>query len=131
MDENAIEKLLVADWASGLRLTTVPQAMRRRSLTDELDFRSRAAVRLYGLWQSSLGTPEKVQEIASAIGLKESSDLEALSQGWAGQIGTWGLAPILLTDNEKLMARHMRAIRLQGQALPDSENIAAALDIPP
>lgn len=50
LDENAIEKLLVADWASGLRLTTVPQAMRRLSLTDELDFRSRTAVRLYGLW---------------------------------------------------------------------------------
>ena len=78
MDEIAIEKLLVDDWASGLRLTTVPQAMRRLGIADEVDARWRMASRFYVDWQSSLETPEKVREVASAVGLKNASDLEAM-----------------------------------------------------
>ncbi len=130
MDENEIERLLVDDWASGLRLTTVPQAMRRLGIADDIDSRWRIADRLYGHWQSSLETSEKVEEVASAIGLKNSSEREALSQRWLEQVGTWGRAPILLTENEKLVARHMWARHLQGQPLPRPENTAAALAIP-
>lgn len=130
MDDTAVEKLLVNDWESGLRLTTVPQAMRRLGIADNMDARWRTANRVYALWQSSLETPEKVQEVASAIGLKNSSDREALSQRWLDQVGSWGRASILLTDNEKLVARHMWGQHLQGQPLPRPENTAAALNIP-
>ena len=130
MDENAIEKLLVDDWASGLRLTTVSQAMRRLGFADDLDTRRRIANRLYGRWQSTLGTPGKVKEVASAIGLKDSSELEALSQRWLAQVGTWGRASIQLTDNEKLIARDIWARHLQEQPLPRPENTAVALAIP-
>lgn len=129
LNETAIEKLLVDDWASGLRITTVPQAMGRLGFEDDPEARWRMVDRLYGLWQSSLETPEKVQEIASAIGLKNSSEREALSHRWLDQVGTWGRAPILLTDNKKLMARHMWSRRLKGQPLIGPEDTAASLGI--
>ena len=130
LDESAIEKLLVDDWASGLRITTVPQAMRRLSFADNLDSRWRMADRLYGVWQSSLRTPEKVQEVATAVGLKNSSDLDELSQRWRNQVVTWGRASILLTENEKLTARYIWARHLEGEPLTQPENTAAALDLP-
>ena len=42
---------------------------------------------------------------------------------------TWGRASILLTQNEKLIARHILAGHLQGLPLPGSEDIATVLDI--
>ena len=130
MDENAIEKLLVDDWASGLRITSVPQAMHRLGFADDLDTRWRIANTIYDLWQSTLETPDKVQEVASAVGLKNSAEVEALSQHWLEQVATWGRASILLTDNEKLMARHIWARHLREQPLPRPENIETALNIP-
>ena len=129
MDENAIEKLLVNEWSSGLRLTTVPQAMHRLGFADHVDTRWRIANRLYDLWQSTLETPEKLRQVASAIGLKNSSDMQTLSQGWLDQVVTWERASILLTDNEKLIARHIWALHLQELPLPGSEKIEMALDI--
>ena len=129
MDEKAIEKLLVNDWASGLRLTTVPQAMHRLGFVDDTEARWRTANRLYDLWQSTLETPGKLQEVASAIGLKSSSEMEALSQSWLEQVVTWGRASIMLTDDEKLMARHIWTRHLQELPLPGFENIESALDI--
>ena len=130
LDENAIEKLLVNDWASGLRITTVFQAMHRLGFADDVDTRWRIADGLYAHWQSTLGSPEKLQEVASAIGLKSSSETETLSQHWQKQVVTWGLASILLTDNEKLIARHIWAHHRQELALPVPENIEVALGIP-
>ena len=129
MDENAIEKLLVDDWASGLRLTTVPQAMHRLGFADEIETRWHIANRLYDLWQSILASPEKMQSAASAIGLKNSSGLAALSQHWLRQVVNWGRASVLLTNNEKLVARHIWGRHLQGQPMPRPENTAVALDI--
>ena len=39
MDQNAIaiESLLIKDWASGLRITTIPQAMRRLGFSNDID----------------------------------------------------------------------------------------------
>jgi len=130
VDENAIEELLVKDWASGLRLTTVPQAMHRLGIADEVDTRWRIANTIYDLWQSILASPEKTQSAASAIGLKKPSQVEALSQRWLEQVVTWDRASILLTDNEKLVARYTWASHRQGQPLPQPENTSLALDIP-
>ena len=129
MDEYAIEKLLFNDWASGLRITTVPQAMQRLGIADDVDTRWRIANRIYDLWQSILASPEKIQSAGSAIGLKNSSGLEGLSQRWLEQVATWGRASILLTDNEKLVARHIWARHSQELQPTRPENIAMDLDI--
>ena len=104
--------------------------MGRLGIADDIDYRWRMANNLYGHWQSSLGTPEKVQEVASVIGLSRASDIGALSQRWLDQVESWGRAPILLTENEKLVARHVWTSHLQGQPLPLQENIVLALHIP-
>lgn len=127
MVANAIEKLLVNDWASGLRLTTVPQAMHRLGYADEIETRWHIANRLYDRWQSILASPEKMQSAASAIELEDASGLDP--QHWLGQVVTWGRASILLTNNEKLVARNIWNHHLRGQQLPPPENAVAVLDI--
>ena len=104
--------------------------MGRLGIADDIDYRWRMANNLYGHWHSSLGTPEKVQEVASVIGPNSASDIGALSQRWLDQVEPWGRAPILLTENEKLVARHVWASHLQAQPLPLQENIVLALGIP-
>ena len=39
MGKSDIEKLLITDWTSGLRITTVPQAMGWLGLADDPDLR--------------------------------------------------------------------------------------------
>ena len=66
--------------------------MGRLGIADDIDYRWRMANNLYGHWQSSLGTPEKVQEVASVIGPNSASDIGALSQRWLDQVEPWGPA---------------------------------------
>ena len=63
------------------------------------------------------------------MGIKNPVETEALSQRWLEQVVTWGLASILLTNNEKLIARHIRVRHLQELPLPRPEIIAVALGI--
>ena len=59
MDESAVERLLISDWALGFRITTVPQAMDRLGFADDLEARWELANRIEALWRRSLETPEK------------------------------------------------------------------------
>ena len=131
MDEKAVERLLISDWASGLRITTVPQAMSRLGIADDLEARWELANRMGALWHSTLETPEKIREVHSAIGLLADEERAALSQHWREQVGTWDRASILLTENEKLMARHILWGQRHGSHLPSPEDIGAAVDIGP
>ena len=131
MDEKAIEKLLIGDWASGLRITTIPQAMNRLGFADDLEIRWKIVSRMGALWHSTLETPEKVQEINSAIGSVTDEDQAALSQHWRNQVGDWDRTSILLTENEKLIARHILLCQRSGSRLPTPEDIGAAVDTGP
>jgi len=129
MDEKAVERLLISDWASGLRITTVPQAMSRLGFADDLETRWGMANRMDALWHSTLETPEKVREVNSAIGMMTDEERAALSQHWRNQVATWDRVSILLTDNEKLMARHILWCQKHGSRAPSPEDIGAAVDI--
>lgn len=131
MDEQAIETLLISDWASGLRITTIPQAMERLGFADDLEFRWNIVGRMDALWHSALDTPEKVQEVNSAIGLTGDQDRTAISQHWRNQVGDWDRTSILLTENEKLIARHILWCQRSGSRLPSPEDIGSAVDIGP
>ena len=131
MDQNAIEKLLISDWASGLRITTVPQAMRRLGIADDIDQRWAMANHMDALWHSTLEAPEKIQEVNSAIGLTTAEDQAGLTEHWRDQVGSWDRASILLTDNEKLMARHILYRRRYRSSLPSLEDIAASVGTGP
>ncbi|MCH7736485.1 MAG: hypothetical protein IH872_03685 [Chloroflexi bacterium] len=127
MDQDSIEKLLISDWASGLRITTVPQAMRRLGFADDPEQRWEMANRMDDRWHRTLETPEKVQEVGLAIGLITEGDQADLSQHWRDQVGSWDRASILLTDNEKLMARQILYRQKSDSSLPSPEDIAAAI----
>ena len=131
MDEKAVERLLISDWASGLRITTVPQAMDRLGFANDLEARWGLANRMDALWHTALETPEKVQEIDSAIGLMTDEDRSAFPQHWLNQVGAWDRASILLTDNEKLIARHILWCQRNGPRPPSPQEIGAALEIGP
>ena len=107
MGQSDIEKLLINDWASGLRITTVPQAMGRLGLADDPDLRWEITNPMNAMWHSSLETPEKVKEVHAAIGLTTEEEEAGLSRNWGNQVGSWDKASILPTDNEKLIARHI------------------------
>ena len=107
MGQSDIEKLLINDWASGLRITTVPQAMGRLGLADDPDLRWEITNPMNAMWHSSLETPEKVKEVHAAIGLTTEEEESGLSRNWGNQVGSWDKASILPTDNEKLIARHI------------------------
>ncbi len=131
MDKNAIEKLLISDRASGLRITTIPQAMHRLGFSDDLEHRWEMAHRMDALWHSTLETPEKVEAVNSAIGPMNDEDRASLSGHWHDQVGTWDRASILLTDNEKLIARHIPWCQRHGSRPPSPEDIGAAVGIGP
>ena len=61
MGKSDIEKLLINDWASGLHITTLPQAMGQLGLADEPDLRWEVANHMDAKWHSSLEIPEKVK----------------------------------------------------------------------
>jgi len=107
MGKSDIDKLLINDWASGLRITTVPQAMGRLGLADDPDLRWEITNPMNAMWHSSLETPEKVKEVHAAIGLTTEEEEAGLSRNWGNQVGSWDKASILPTDNEKLIARHI------------------------
>ena len=80
MGKSDIEKLLINDWASGLRITTVPQAMGRLGLADDPDLRWEITNPMDAMWHSSLETPEKVKEVHAAIGLTTEEEEAGLSR---------------------------------------------------
>ena len=131
MGQSDTEKLLINDWASGLRITTVPQAIGRLGLADDPDLRWEIANHMDAMWHSSLETPEKVKEGHAAIGLTTEEEEAELLQNWRNQVGNWDKASILLTDNEKLIARHILYRQKSRPELPSPGDIAATLGAGP
>ena len=129
MDQTAIaiESLLIKDWASGLRITTIPQAMQRLGFADDIDQRWEMTNHMDALWHSTLEAPEKIQEVNSAIGLTTEEERAGLTEHWRDQVGSWDRASILLTDNEKLIARHILYRQKYSSSLPSPEDIAATV----
>lgn len=131
MDENAIERLLISEWASGLRITTVPQAMRRLGMADDLEQRWQIANRMDPLWHSALEAPEKLQEVNLAIGRITEEEKAGLAKSWPEQVASWDRASILLTDNEKLIARQVLYRQKISSDRPSPGDIAEAVGIGP
>jgi len=129
MDEIAIENLLIKDWASGLRITTVSQAMHRLGIADDLERRWAIANRMDTLWHNTLETPEKLHEVNMAIGQITEEEQAGLSKSWRDQVRSWDRASILLTDNEKLIARHILFHQKTNVDLPTPDEIATTVAI--
>ena len=119
-----LQELLLQEWSSVLRLTTIPQAMQRLGVRDDLRLRWRVAGRLETLWRGALTSPEKRRGIAQALGRPfDESQVERFRQ----QVGTWDLASVALSEDEKLVARHILLHRRRGLPLPQAPGTAKAL----
>lgn len=110
-----LRELLLKEWSSGMRLTTIPQAMQRLGVEDDLRLRWRVAMELDELWRSVLTSPEKRVQIASAFGrpLDEIRD-----ERWRQQVSTWHMASVVLSEDEKLVARYILMGYREGSQLP-------------
>ena len=121
-----LEKLLVQEWSTDLRLTTIPQAMGRLGMADDSGLRWEVANRLEPAWRNALISPEKRRQVAAALGRElDESQSERLRQ----QLGTWHLASILLTEDEKLVARYI-LICQEGAPHPSPADTSDKLGIP-
>jgi len=122
-----LREFLLREWSSGLRLTTVPQAMARLELADDVRLRWRVAKGLEALWRDALTSPEKRRRIAQALGRPfDESQIEQ----FRGQVGTWNIAAVALSEDEKLVARHILLHQQRGLLLPHPPDTAKALGIP-
>lgn len=123
---HAIQRLLLSEWAVGLRLTTVPQAMQRLGIADDPRLRWRAAAGLESSWRELFSSPDKRRQIEQALGLRfDASKLDGLRT----QVKDWQLASILLTDDEKLVARHVLFRERHGLPLPHPSATATTLSV--
>jgi hypothetical protein len=102
--------------------------MERLGFADDIAIRWEIAGRMASVWLNTLQTPEKLQEVNSAIGHTDEERI-SLSQSWSSQVASWDRASILLTDNEKLIARHILWRQSKGSELPSANDISAALGI--
>jgi len=122
-----VGELLLREWTTGLRLTTIPQAMGRLGIKDDLRLRWAVTRRLEGVWRDALTSPEKRRAIAQALGRPfDESQLE----GFREQVGTWNLAAVALSEDEKLVARHMLMHQRRGRPLPQPGDTAKTLGLP-
>jgi hypothetical protein len=130
--EHRLEDVLTSDWSTGLRLTSIPQAMERLGLPDDPGLRWRLAGRLEGQWRGTLLGPEKQREILASLGRLPDEALAGeggFSKRWADQVDTWHPASILLSEDEKLVARHILMAHREGLSLPRPEETAAVLGL--
>ena len=122
-----LEQLLAEEWGKGLRLTTIPQVMNRLDMVDDPRMRRRVGHRLTEWWQGALASPEKRQEVVAAIGRDVD---EVLDEHWRQQIVTWHPASVILSENEKLVARHILLSEGTGLPLPQPRETATVLGLP-
>ena len=81
-----------------------PLAVRRLGIKDNLRLRWEVGRQLESLWRDALTSPEKRRRITQALGreLDETRD-----ERWRKQVETWNLASIVLSEDEKLVARYI------------------------
>lgn len=120
-------QLLLTEWTEGLKLTTIPQAVERLRLPADQRLRWNVAERIEGLWRDALTSPEKRAGIAAALGRPYDPDQD---EQWRRQVGAWQLASLILSEDEKLVARCVLAHRRQRRRLPRPTEIATSLSVP-
>lgn len=116
------------DWDTGLRITTVEQAMRALGLPPDDDLRWRVGQALDDAWRRRLGFRHILSGLRWLRGFRwrDLFDLVGPSPLRA-EIKQWDPATFILTNDEKLAARYI--LRVQGDTgrLPRLPEIMAAL----
>ena len=82
-------------------------------------------------WNTSLVAPEKLKEVNLAIGQTTEEAKAGLEKSWPEQVASWDRTSILLTENEKLIARQILFRQRVSSDLPSPGDIAGAVGIGP
>lgn len=110
--EEQVVALLLHEWDEGLRITTVPQAMARLRLPDDEETRLRIARRVARAWRRRLGLSSLWHGLGwlrQADWRRPQSVLSALGRlpSLAAEARRWNPAVYILSNDEKLIARHI------------------------
>lgn len=95
-------------------------------IPDKPGLRRRIAHRLEGLWRGALTSPEKRRGIASALGRPLD---ETQVERWREQVDTWNMASVVLSEDEKLVARYILLHQQNGLPLPRPAETAERLGL--
>jgi hypothetical protein len=98
--------------------------MERLGLQDDPRVRWSVAGHVDRLWRGTMTSPEKRRQIAAVLGRPYD---EAMDRPWREQFGSWHLASILLSEDEKLVARYILMHGRRGMALPSLAQTAGAM----
>jgi len=122
VEQQVIDHLL-AEWQKPMRLTTVAQGMAALGLARDRERRWRIGQRLRRPWRTSVPHTQRFEQFRTALGLAvDQARIEQLLQ----QTREWGLASILLDEDEKLVARSIVVTQEQKRRFPSLEETAQA-----
>ena len=122
--ERQVIEYLLAEWQKPLRLTPVAQGMVALGLAEDRELRWRIGQRLRSPWRRSVQDPQRFERFRTALGLAlDQARVEQLLQ----QAREWGLASIVLDEDEKLVARYVLRTREREGRFPSLEETARAI----
>lgn len=118
------------DWDTGLRITTVEQAMRALGLRPDDELRWRVGQALDNAWRRRLGFRQLLRGLRWLRGFRwrDLFDLVGPSSMRA-EIKQWNPASFILTNDEKLVARYILSVQGDAGRLPRRAEITDALGL--
>ncbi len=118
------------DWNTGLRVTTVEQAMRSLGLAPDDELRWQVGQELDAVWRQRLGLRPLLRGLRWLRGFRwrDLFDLVGPSALHA-ELKEWNPASYILTNDEKLVARHILRVEHDTGTWPGLAQIAAALSL--
>ena len=136
-DLQHIATYLQSEWRTGLRLTTVAQAMAALGLPEDDTVRWQVGRELEREWRQHRSVPGFFRGLKWLAGKSPSHLLRFLPGVLFGfprllqEAREWNPAVYILTEDEKLIARQILLAKKQSRSVPSASAIAAALSISP
>ncbi len=136
-DLHRIAAHLQSEWRTGLRLTTVGQAMAALGLPEDDELRWQVGRALEAEWQKHRSVPGFFRGLKWLTGKNPGRLFRFLPGVLFGfprllrEARHWNPAVYILTEDEKLVARQILLAQKQSHSVPSASAIAAALSLPP
>lgn len=127
---------LQSEWHTGLRLNTVAQAMAALGLPEDDEVRWQVGGALEREWQQFHSVPGILRGLKWLTGQRLAPLLRFLPSVLFGfprllnEARDWNPAVYILTEDEKLIARHILLAHKQSRPVPSAAEIGAALPLP-
>ncbi len=129
--ELQIVEFLRRDWASGFRITTIEQAMRALGLSRDDELRWRVGQELDDEWRKRMTWRKLFGGLRWLKGFRWLWSLFRFVRlpSLLAEVKEWNPASYILTNDEKLIARHILRTQRDGDNLPSVAEISLALNL--